>query len=119
MHRGHDVLEFGELRGGGTRAALNSDHPGAVVGALAGALANQFVRLSIFGGMDRLGGFACGALRGLLLLGIFVILGQLVHLDREHWWHDSHLIPTGESIANALRFLVGEVGVPHSRDIQV
>ena len=90
-----------------------------LVGALIGALAGQFVRLAIFRGVDRLGGFACGALRGLLLIGIFVILGQLVHLDREHWWHDSHLIPTGESIANALRFLVGEVGVPHSRDIQV
>jgi membrane protein required for colicin V production len=90
-----------------------------LVGALIGAVADHFVRLSIFSGMDRLGGFAFGALRGFLLLGVFVIFGQLVHLDREHWWHDSHLIPTGESVANALRFLVGEGGQPHSRDVQV
>jgi membrane protein required for colicin V production len=90
-----------------------------LLGALIGAIASQFVRLSIFGGVDRLGGFAFGGLRGLVLLGLFVIFGQLVHLDRESWWRDSHLIPTGESVANALRFLVGEGGVPHGRDIQV
>lgn len=90
-----------------------------LVGALIGALVSQFVRLSIFSGVDRLGGFAFGALRGLVLLGLFVIFGQLVHLDREHWWRESHLVPTGESVANALRFLVGEGGQPHSRDTQV
>jgi membrane protein required for colicin V production len=90
-----------------------------LIGALIGAVTNQFVRLSIFGGVDRLGGFAFGALRGFVLLGIFVIFGQLVHLDRDHWWRDSHLIPTGESVANALRFLVGEGGVPHGRDVQI
>jgi membrane protein required for colicin V production len=90
-----------------------------MLGAVVGGLASQFVRLSIFTGMDRLGGFAFGALRGLLLLGIFVILGQLFRLDRDHWWRDSHLIPAGESIANGLRFLVGEGGLPHSRDTQV
>lgn len=90
-----------------------------LVGALIGAMADHFVRLSIFSGMDRLGGFAFGVLRGFLLLGVFVIFGQLVHLDREHWWHDSHLIPTGESVANVLRFLVGEGAQPHSRDVQV
>jgi len=90
-----------------------------LVGGLVGALAHQFVRLSIFSGVDRLGGFAFGALRGLLLFGIFVMLGQLLKLDRDHWWRDSHLIPVGESIANGVRFLVGEGGLPHSRDIQV
>ena len=90
-----------------------------LIGALIGSLASQFVRLSIFAGMDRLGGFAFGALRGLLLFGIFVILGQLLKLDRDHWWRDSHMIPVGESIANGVRFLVGEGALPHSRDIQV
>ena len=89
-----------------------------LIGALAGALANKFVRLSIFGGMDRLGGFAFGALRGLVLLGIFVVLGQLLRLDQDRWWRESHLIPVGESVANALRFMVGEAGLPHARDIQ-
>ena len=90
-----------------------------LVGALIGSVVSQFVRLSIFPGVDRLAGFAFGALRGLLLLGIFVMLGQLLKLDQDHWWKDSHLIPAGESIANAVRFLVGEAGVAHSHDIQV
>ncbi len=88
-----------------------------LIGALVGSVASQFVRLSIFGGMDRLGGFAFGALRGFLLFGIFVMLGQLLKLDRDHWWRESHLIPVGESVANGVRFLVGEGGVPHSRDL--
>jgi membrane protein required for colicin V production len=90
-----------------------------LIGALIGAVVSQFVRLSIFSGMDRLLGFAFGVLRGLLLFGIFVMLGQLLKLDRDHWWRDSHLVPVGESIANGVRFLVGDGGLPHSRDIQV
>ena len=90
-----------------------------LVGALVGAVVSQFVRLSIFTGMDRLLGFAFGALRGLLLLGIFVMLGQLLKLDRDQWWRESHLIPAGESIANGVRFLVGEGAQPHSRDVPV
>jgi membrane protein required for colicin V production len=90
-----------------------------LVGALIGSVVSQFVRLSIFAGMDRLGGFAFGVLRGFLLFGIFVILGQLLRLDKDHWWRDSHLIPVGESVANGVRFLVGEGAQPHSRDVQV
>jgi len=90
-----------------------------LVGALIGSVVTQFVRLSIFSGMDRLMGFAFGALRGLLLLGIFVLLGQLLKLDQDRWWRESHLIPVGESIANGVRFLVGEGAEPHSRDAKV
>lgn len=90
-----------------------------LIGALIGSVVSQFVRLSIFTGMDRLMGFALGVLRGLLLFGIFVMLGQLLKLDRDHWWRDSHLIPVGESVANGVRFLVGEGAQPHSRDVQV
>jgi len=90
-----------------------------LIGALIGSLVSQFVRLSIFAGMDRLGGLAFGALRGLLLFGIFVMLGQLLRLDKDHWWRESHLIPVGESVANGVRFLVGEGAQPHSRDLPV
>ena len=90
-----------------------------LVGALIGAVVSQFVRLSIFSGMDRLMGFAFGVLRGLLLFGIFVMLGQLLRLDKDRWWSESHLMPVGESVANGVRFLVGEGAQPHSRDVQV
>ena len=89
-----------------------------LVCALIGGLAEQFVRLSIFSGMDRLLGFFLGLLRGLLLFGVFVMLGQLLKLDSDRWWRDSRLIPYGESVANGVRFLAGEGAVPHSRDVR-
>ena len=85
-----------------------------LVGAGVGALLEHFVRLSIFSGMDRFLGLVFGLLRGVVLLGVFVILGQLLHLDGEKWWTRSLLIPYGESVANGLRALVGEQRVRHS-----
>jgi membrane protein required for colicin V production len=86
-----------------------------LLGAGIGATLGHFVRLSIFSGMDRLLGFAFGLLRGFVLLGVFVILGQLLRLQGEHWWRGSILIPYGESIANGLRTIVGEERVRYSR----
>ena len=79
-----------------------------LLGAGVAAALAHFVRLSIFSGMDRLLGFGFGLLRGLVLLGVFVILGQLLRLQEEQWWRHSMLIPYGESVANGLRMLVGE-----------
>jgi len=87
-----------------------------ILGACVGALLGHFVRLSIFSGMDRLLGFAFGLLRGFVLLGVFVILGQLLQLPAEGWWRHSLMIPYGESIANGLRSLVGEPHVTHTRE---
>jgi membrane protein required for colicin V production len=82
-----------------------------LLGAAVGALLGHFVRLSIFSGLDRLLGFFFGLLRGAVLLGVFVILGQLLELTGEPWWRHSMLIPYGESVANGLRTLVGEARV--------
>jgi len=87
-----------------------------LLGAGIGAVLGNIVRLSMFSGMDRLLGFFFGLLRGFVLLGVFVILGQLLRLQGEHWWRGSLLLPYGESIANGLRTLVGEAHVPHGRD---
>jgi membrane protein required for colicin V production len=85
-------------------------------GAALGAVLGHFVRLSIFSGMDRLLGFFFGLVRGFVLLGVFVILGQLLRLEGERWWRGSLLIPYGESMANGLRTLVGEERVRHAGD---
>ena len=85
-----------------------------LLGAAIGAMLDHFVRLSIFSGMDRLLGFVFGLLRGLVLLGVFVILGQLLRLDGEKWWTRSLLVPYGESVANGLRALVGEQRMKHT-----
>jgi membrane protein required for colicin V production len=72
------------------------------------AVLSYFVRLSLFSGTDRFLGFLFGLLRGIVLLGVFVILGQLLQLDSNRWWQSSKLMPAGESIANGLRAIVGE-----------
>jgi membrane protein required for colicin V production len=84
-----------------------------LLGAGIGVAVAHFVRLSIFNGMDRFLGFLFGAFRGFVLLGVFVILGQLLRLDGEHWWRKSVLIPYGESIANGLRTVIGDERVRH------
>lgn len=86
-----------------------------LVGAGIGGAMAHTVRLSIFSGVDRMFGFVFGLLRGLVLLGVFVMLGQLLRLDGERWWRHSLLIPYGESVANGLRSLVGEPHVVHPR----
>jgi len=88
-----------------------------LVGGLVGALAHQFVRLSIFSGMDRMLGCLFGVLRGLVLFGIFVMLGQLLRLQGEQWWRHSLFMPYGASIANGLRTLVGEERVQHVQEL--
>ena len=87
-----------------------------VLGAGIGSLLSRFVRLSLFSSTDRMLGFAFGVVRGFVLLGVFVILGQLLQLQGERWWAHSRLIPYGESIANGLRTLVGEERVRHAGD---
>ncbi len=79
-----------------------------LIGVAAGAVIGYFVRLSIFSGMDRFLGFFFGLLRGVLLVGVFVALGQLVNLQSENWWKRSMLIPYGEDVASVLRSIVGE-----------
>jgi membrane protein required for colicin V production len=79
-----------------------------LVGMATGAILGYFVRLSIFSGMDRFLGFFFGLLRGVLLVGIFVALGQLVHLESENWWKRSVLVPFGKDVASVLRSVVGE-----------
>ncbi|MGB6485640.1 MAG: CvpA family protein [Steroidobacteraceae bacterium] len=78
-----------------------------LLGAGLGAIMGHYVRLSIFSGVDRFLGFLFGAARGLVLIGVFVILGQLLKLDGEVWWRHSMLLPYGHSVANGLRVLVG------------
>jgi membrane protein required for colicin V production len=76
-------------------------------GAGLGAVVGHYARLSIFSGLDRFLGFLFGAARGVVLIGVFVILGQLLKLDGEVWWRHSMLIHYGDSVANGLRVLVG------------
>ena len=63
---------------------------------------------SLFSGLDRACGAMFGLLRGLVMVGLFVIFCHAVRLEGEPWWRGSLLVPYAEHAANVLRGMVGE-----------
>lgn len=79
-----------------------------VVGGIIGAIVSHYVRLSIFSGLDRFLGLLLGVVRGVVIVGVVMILAQQVKLDGEAWWKKSKLLPVTQPVANLLRALAGE-----------
>ncbi len=79
-----------------------------LIGTVITAVVGQLVRTSIFSGLDRFLGFLFGALRGVLIVGVLVMLGLRSGLDGQAWWGKSKLIPAGKSVAAFVGGLVGE-----------
>jgi membrane protein required for colicin V production len=79
-----------------------------LIGSCIGAIVGRVVRLSIFSATDRFFGGIFGFLRGLVMIGLFVMLCHALRLNGEPWWRASTLIPYGERAANVLRGMVGE-----------
>ena len=75
------------------------------VGGILGWGLSKLVRLSILSGMDRFLGSAFGICRGILLIAVFVILGQFSGFDNDDWWEDSFLIPHFEVIAEWIKVM--------------
>lgn len=80
-----------------------------LLGNLVGYVVTRAVRYSPFGVADRLLGVLFGLLRGALLIGIGVILGELLELDGEAWWKESALLPYSDFLGDWVRALVNEV----------
>lgn len=83
-----------------------------VIGTLIGMTVQYIVRHSPFGTADRVLGTFFGLLRGAVIVGVLVIVGQLLQLDQESWWKRSSLLPYAEYLGDAVRSLVDEVEVP-------
>lgn len=82
---------------------------------LIGALINHFAALAIektgLSGTDRMVGMIFGLLRGVVLVAILVMVGLIMNLARDPWWHDSFLIPFFEPLASWLMSLFpGDLG---------
>lgn len=83
-----------------------------IVGALVGLLATQFMRISMFSGFDRFLGFLFGLMRGVVVLGIVVLIAVQLRLDGERWWHKSRLMPYAETVAGVVGSVIGDAGRP-------
>ena len=83
-----------------------------LIGWLVGLVFSYFTRGLGLGAMDRAIGVLFGIVRGLVLVGLLVIGGELLHLNHEEWWVRSKLVPYGETVGDWLRAMVGEKGDP-------
>jgi membrane protein required for colicin V production len=81
----------------------------------AGMLLSYFKSSLGLGPMDRIIGLLFGAARGLVLVGLLIIGGELLHMNREEWWSRSRLVPYGEKVGDWLRAMVGEKGEPWAK----
>jgi membrane protein required for colicin V production len=86
-----------------------------LIGWIIGMLLGYFTRSMGLGPLDRLIGLLFGILRGLVLMGLMIIGGELLHLNQEEWWGRSKLIPYGETVGDWLRAMVGERGDPWAK----
>ena len=86
-----------------------------LVGWVAGMLLSYLTRRMGLGPLDRVIGILFGMVRGLVLVGLIIIGGELLHLNHEEWWKRSKLVPYGETIGDWLRAMVGERGEPWAK----
>jgi len=86
-----------------------------VLGWLLGMLLSYYTRSLGLGSMDRILGLFFGIMRGLVLVGLLIIAGELLQLNNEDWWRHSRLVPYGESVGDWLRAMVGEKGEPWAK----
>ncbi len=70
-----------------------------LVGALVNYVVGQLIRKSGLSGTDRMLGVFFGIARGVVLIGILVLLAGLTQLPREAWWQQSILLTHFDTLA--------------------
>jgi membrane protein required for colicin V production len=86
-----------------------------LIGWLIGMFLSYFTRAMGLGVLDRVIGLLFGIMRGMVLVGLLVIGGELLRLNQEDWWAHSRLMPFAETVGDWLRSMVGEKGEPWSK----
>jgi len=86
-----------------------------LLGWVVGMVLSYFMRSLGLGPLDRVIGLFFGIVRGMVLVGLLVIGGELLHMNQEEWWGRSKLVPYGETIGDWLRAMVGEKGEPWAK----
>jgi membrane protein required for colicin V production len=86
-----------------------------LLGWIVGMLLGYLTRSLGLGPMDRILGLLFGVVRGIVLVGLLIIGGELLHMNTEEWWRQSKLVPYGESVGDWLRAMVGEKGEPWAK----
>ena len=79
-----------------------------LLGGAVSVILGHYVRVSMFAGMDKFLGFVFGLVRGVVIVGAFMIAIQALRMDEDPRWKNSRLLPYAGAIADALRGIVGE-----------
>lgn len=74
-----------------------------IVGGLVGQLVSLLIDKAGLSRTDKSLGLVFGAARGVVILGVLVLVGQLMSFDRDDWWSESLLISHGEKVAGVIR----------------
>lgn len=72
-------------------------------GALVSKLIVMLIHSSGLTSTDRVLGMVFGAGRGVLVIGLLVILFQMLEMDREPWWEESLIVPRTAELTETLR----------------
>ncbi len=70
-----------------------------LLGGMLGYLAGQVVKKTGLSGTDRMLGTVFGVLRGVVIVGILVLLAGFTPLPGDPWWSESQLLPHFERFA--------------------
>lgn len=87
-----------------------------IAGGLINALVGMLVSKTGLTGTDRVLGMVFGAARGVLIIGIVVMIFRMLELDRDEWWAQSAVIPYGEPVAERLQHYF-HAGLEHLDDL--
>jgi membrane protein required for colicin V production len=79
-----------------------------LLGGAVAVILGHYVRVSMFAGMDKFLGFVFGIVRGVVMVGAFMIAVQALRMDEDEAWKRSRLLPYAEGVADALRGIVGD-----------
>jgi membrane protein required for colicin V production len=88
------------------------------LGALAAWLARTLIKHSGLSGVDRLFGAGFGLLRGVVVVGLAVIVLEFASLDQDPWWQEARLRPYADRAAAAVRYYA-ELGTRYLQERQV
>lgn len=71
-----------------------------IVALLAGNLASMIVQRTALSVPDRSLGMLFGFARGIILIGLVVMVAQILQMPDQPWWDDSKLVPYGTAVAD-------------------
>ena len=76
-----------------------------LVGGIIGWGISKIVMASALSVTDRVFGVVFGIVRGVVIVGLLVMTGQLSGFQYDDWWGESEFIPYGEQVADLIREL--------------